>query len=195
MKIPPKKTKAIKPKKTINKIKGKPKLKQNTTKLVEPVQTVICNGCNHTFVAEVSKVAAGKAKFCTLSCRTTFTNKRRMAKKYLCKNCAKTYTSKNINTKYCSKRCSDKCSHNKRKLDAEQREKVDILKSRGCEICNWDKASRDIHHLIPVSKGGTNDLTNLITLCPNHHRMADQEKIDLTALVFYIKERIKDIGF
>jgi 5-methylcytosine-specific restriction endonuclease McrA len=36
-------------------------------------------------------------------------------------------------------------------------------------ICNsgfWTQ----IHHIIEVKDGGTNDLENLITLCGNHHR-------------------------
>jgi predicted restriction endonuclease len=40
-----------------------------------------------------------------------------------------------------------------------------------CEICGWKEATRDIHHILPVSEGGTNELSNLIVLCPNHHRM------------------------
>lgn len=105
------------------------------------------------------------------------------------------YTSKNTETKYCSRRCSKKNSDSKRKLDPDQKKQVETLKTRGCEICGWDKASRDIHHVVAVSQGGANDASNLITLCPNHHRMADQEKIDISKLYILIKERIKQLGF
>jgi len=37
----------------------------------------------------------------------------------------------------------------------------------GCEDSRWT----DIHHLIPVHKGGPNTLENLITLCRSHHQM------------------------
>jgi predicted HNH restriction endonuclease len=40
-----------------------------------------------------------------------------------------------------------------------------------CMICGWD-ISVDVHHVSPISEGGTNALTNLAVLCPNHHRMA-----------------------
>ena len=158
-------------------------------------QTVVCNHCNKDFVAKVTSVQNGKSKFCSLSCRASFVNKRKMSKKYVCKQCSKTYASRNVNTKYCSKKCSNKCSDIKRKLDPEQKKQVEVLKARGCEICQWDKASRDIHHVVAVSKGGANDASNLLTLCPNHHRMADQELIDISALYELIKFRIKKIGF
>ncbi len=36
----------------------------------------------------------------------------------------------------------------------------------GCENSRWI----DIHHIIPISRGGTNELPNLTTLCSGHHR-------------------------
>jgi hypothetical protein len=54
-----------------------------------------------------------------------------------------------------------------------------------CLVCGWDIVV-DVHHISPRRHGGTNDLTNLIGLCPNHHRMADRGMIpkdELTRLV------------
>lgn len=47
-----------------------------------------------------------------------------------------------------------------------------IRDSYKCAICGFDMVT-DIHHITPKSKGGTDNFDNLITLCPNHHRMAD----------------------
>ena len=47
---------------------------------------------------------------------------------------------------------------------------------RACMICGWDTIV-DVHHITPRRHGGTNDLDNLIVLCPNHHRMADKRLI------------------
>lgn len=52
-----------------------------------------------------------------------------------------------------------------------------------CLCCNNEfqadlrKASCDVHHIIPVSNGGKNEITNLITLCPNCHRMVHRNLI------------------
>ena len=40
-----------------------------------------------------------------------------------------------------------------------------------CSICGWNESSCDIHHIVPKSKGGTNDADNLIIVCPNCHRV------------------------
>jgi 5-methylcytosine-specific restriction endonuclease McrA len=45
-------------------------------------------------------------------------------------------------------------------------------------VCGFDLAV-DVHHVTPRSKGGTDDLSNLLTLCPNHHRLAHRGIIDL----------------
>jgi len=39
-----------------------------------------------------------------------------------------------------------------------------------CEICGW-KYHVDLHHILELSNGGTNDIKNLICLCPNHHKL------------------------
>lgn len=41
-----------------------------------------------------------------------------------------------------------------------------------CFKCGWDKASCDVHHIIPKKVGGTDDHSNLTVLCPNCHREA-----------------------
>ena len=53
-----------------------------------------------------------------------------------------------------------------------------------CVICGFDFAT-DVHHITPRTKGGTNDFSNLLTLCPNHHRMAHDGIIDLEHLRNY----------
>lgn len=56
-----------------------------------------------------------------------------------------------------------------------------LLKERGnlCQTCKWDKANCDVHHILPRSRGGTNDKSNLIILCPNCHRLMHQNKLKI----------------
>ncbi len=53
-----------------------------------------------------------------------------------------------------------------------------IRDNHKCVVCGFDVVV-DVHHITPRANGGTNDFSNLITLCPNHHRMADLGIIDL----------------
>ena len=39
-----------------------------------------------------------------------------------------------------------------------------------CRFCGAEGV--DYHHIMPLSLGGTNDLNNLIPVCPTHHKMA-----------------------
>ena len=41
-----------------------------------------------------------------------------------------------------------------------------------CAICGWNEMTCDVHHIEPKKKSNDHDLTNLIILCPNHHRMS-----------------------
>jgi len=173
----------------------KSKRKRRVNKTAKNSQTVICNECYGEFIALTTRVKDGKAKFCTKSCSTKHAHKSKKDKLKTCKQCSRRFKTKNDNAKYCSVRCSGKNSADKRKLTTVQKEKVAKLKKRGCEICKWSKASCDIHHITPISKGGTNCLSNLITLCPNHHRLADQGTITQVRLNKLIRVRKKGMGF
>lgn len=41
-----------------------------------------------------------------------------------------------------------------------------------CAVCGFDEIV-EVHHLIPVKQGGSNEIENLVLLCPSHHRLAD----------------------
>ena len=64
------------------------------------------------------------------------------------------------------------------KISAARKYKRSIESPNGCEVCGWHIPSKllsdrnsglDVHHIIPVAIGGTDDKENLIILCPNHH--------------------------
>lgn len=47
-----------------------------------------------------------------------------------------------------------------------------VYKSRGfkCEVCSFDDVI-EVHHIISKKAGGTDEHSNLILLCPNHHAL------------------------
>ena len=52
--------------------------------------------------------------------------------------------------------------------------KIIARASLSCSICNWNQTTGDIHHIIEVSEGGSNEMSNLIYVCPNCHRCIHQ---------------------
>lgn len=71
--------------------------------------------------------------------------------------------------------------------------KKDLINEKGsCEICGYDfKSILQIHHIKPVSLGGTNKKSNLIILCPNCHKIIhaiDSHYSDLNFGVDYIDD-------
>ena len=50
-----------------------------------------------------------------------------------------------------------------------------------CQICNFCLFV-DLHHIIPISEGGTNDIKNLICLCKNCHCMIHMKGYTLNEL-------------
>lgn len=48
-----------------------------------------------------------------------------------------------------------------------------------CEICerfNQTTPAKNVHHKVPVSKGGTNDFSNLMSVCiPCHHKVEGKD--------------------
>ena len=55
--------------------------------------------------------------------------------------------------------------------------KIIIRLNIGCSSCGWNDCVGDIHHIIPQSKGGTHDHSNLTYLCPNCHRKVHNNQV------------------
>lgn len=52
----------------------------------------------------------------------------------------------------------------------EIRQEVLLRDQRHCQVCGKEHSGQ-VHHVIPRSKGGTNDLSNLMTLCGRCHML------------------------
>jgi len=104
---------------------------------------------------------------------------------YVCDKCGVKFESKQYRRKERKKHCDEcrrKSPHSRKNdditlLDLSKRTIAKILKRAGigCSICNWKESSCDIHHIIEKRKGGKNDISNLIILCPNCHRICHAE--------------------
>lgn len=156
-------------------------------------QTVICNYCKTDFEALVVEVKRGNAKFCSLSCCAKYGNESRILLDMVCKHCGNKFKSSNKNTKYCSNSCKQKNYRAKRKHTSNKdRLLLNKIRDLPCEICGWNICVRDVHHIKSVKDGGKNEENNLISLCPNHHRMADYGLITEDCLNRIVEQRIKN---
>jgi hypothetical protein len=57
------------------------------------------------------------------------------------------------------------------------RDRVLIAADFTCCVCGEFRFYCDVHHVKPVSEGGTSDIRNLVTLCPNDHRAAHRKRL------------------
>ena len=46
------------------------------------------------------------------------------------------------------------------------------MKKNKCKLCNKESDNLEVHHIIPKSRGGTNDKNNLIKICSKCHGLA-----------------------
>ena len=128
-----------------------------------------------------------------------------------CKVCGNpipdTRTSHNI--KYCSEKCArtagakQRTSYISKKANHINAVSQLVYKAydRKCAICGWQATpelikvngkyqyshGNEIHHIIPASEGGLEEDSNLILLCPNHHKQADLKILDRS----FLKEHTK----
>lgn len=136
-------------------------------------------------------------KFCGRSCAATYNNKRRkhtdktkekirlsllkQRKPKQCKGCSEDFLPDKYYRKYCSLKCST-AGRGRRKRNQISHRTITKIMHRAfpdwkCPLCSWNK-TWDLHHIIPRRHGGSDDLHNLVMLCPNHHSIADLGQID-----------------
>lgn len=147
-----------------------------------------CLECGKSFTASTSEVNRGNAHYCSLSCSAK-SNGRHLSKElnydHKCIHCGHEFKASTPYNKYCSDVCKQKHYRFRKRKAGLDNNNYKQLSSLPCEVCGWKESSRDLHHIIPVRKGGKDEFSNLISLCPNHHRMADRNLLsqgDLTKI-------------
>jgi hypothetical protein len=77
-----------------------------------------------------------------------------------------------------------------------QREKERVIRDVGTRCCYprcREAIALDVHHITPRSEGGSNRESNLIVLCPNHHRLARDGTVPRQRLRLYSVKTVKKI--
>ena len=147
-----------------------------------------CQTCGKSFQADNREINRGNAKYCSLSCAGKVPKSLQYQR--VCTHCGTTYNSSSKNSKYCSYSCKQK---NYRKSQRVEGTNIKLLyklfEDVPCEICGWKETTRDLHHIQEVSQGGTNEVDNLISVCPNHHRMIHKNLISKDELYKIVENR------
>lgn len=141
-----------------------------------PVPCIICG--------TMFKAATSRSKLCSIECRAKWVainppnEKKRIP--VTCDCCGKTiYRTPCEIREGASFACSPRCQYiivaNKnRGKNITQGKRLALQRDGGkCRICGFDVIV-EVHHITPKRHGGPDKEHNLITLCPNHHTMADR---------------------
>jgi len=150
-----------------------------------------CKHCQKNFEADSKETKRGNAIFCSISCSASYRNLNKKKYQCTCTICQSNFEATTADSKFCSKPCKYKGYRAK-----QQNTKISIttlqriFKDIPCELCGWNETTRDIHHIVPVSKGGKNDINNVISVCPNHHRMIHKNLVSQEAIHIALKLRL-----
>ena len=151
----------------------------------------ICQSCGKSFQVDIREVKRGNGKYCSLSCAAKAP--KALQYKQVCKHCGKEFMSASKNAKYCSNLCKQKNYRERQKSQVNTYSSIKtyykLFENVPCEICGWDKTTRDLHHIVEVSNGGATELSNLICVCPNCHRMIHNNLISKEDLYKILENR------
>ena len=153
---------------------------------------VNCKECNKEFESDSRELNRGYGTFCSSSCAGIYGNKNKKTYTKECIECKNIFNTKTPSTaKYCSNPCKLKSYRKSQKSEVINTTALQkLIGYLPCEICGWKETTRDIHHILPVSKGGKNTIDNLIVVCPNHHRMFHKNLISQEAVQTALKSRL-----
>ena len=146
---------------------------------------LICDNCQTEYETNPYRLnQPGSRRYCSTQCRDDFRRSGRGVTRHplkvrACKLCGASYVhDKRRSRGYCSPECG---AEGKRRALRQRRQEIvlgqhakDRAKERDgmrCVVCGFDAIVHG-HHIIPRAAGGSDDLSNLVTLCPNHHAMA-----------------------
>lgn len=135
-----------------------------------------CNICGKTIYIRPSQLQKNNGKaFCSQTCYGKSCQKPR-----ICPICGSTFLAGKSRAKTCSRACSNKSRtgtiyNRTRSLDLSVqgqalRQRLIRVRGNACEVCGYNiVACLQTHHIIPKARKGTDDLSNVLLVCPNCH--------------------------
>ena len=159
----------------------------------------LCMQCKTPLSYEQTRQTTYKNKefgFCSQVCANSYYGKQRSLKTntHICEKCGKTFyrfisKGRKNHCEYCISKRPHRNEKVQNLMELSKRTISKILKraDKGCSVptCNWKEGACDTHHIIPRKKGkknGTNKDSNIVILCPNHHRLAGENKLSIEYL-------------
>lgn len=140
----------------------------------KPPKLVLCKYCLEVLDRKSDIVYYKNKKFCSIDCQSLYIEELKYKKKEkeakVCKCCGKTYLSGHSKQIFCSKDCIKNYYKNIHISDFTTNRFVIFERDKfRCIYCGKssieDKKELRIEHIIPRSKGGNNNLENIVTSC------------------------------
>lgn len=148
--------------------------------------TLTCCGCSGVFTRYTSAVRNPERSYCSTQCVSDAKSVDRV-----CKNCAKTFRTQigrlsgktNSSANFCSRPCYENwlraAPHTRPRgtswslISATERKKTPF-----CAMCGRHHIRHEVHHIVPFRLTGDNGNSNLIVLCPKHHKAVEAATLD-----------------
>lgn len=75
-------------------------------------------------------------------------------------------------------------NNGRKKLQSKILKELQQEANSSCPFCNEENVNTfEFHHIIALSKGGTDEIDNLILVCSNCHSKIEKGEIDIFVLV------------
>mgnify|MGYP002784350576 CR=1 FL=1 len=149
-----------------------------------------CKECGNSFIAD-----RNRRVFCNQTCSANFNNKQRgpvseeqkkktskALREFYSKNPEKILRGKQKEILAGTQTKGKYKSNPKNIFDMSHRTRSKIIKrlKLNCFRCGWKEGTCDIHHINGRKIDDPHNHMNLISLCPNCHRLVGEKKIDIS---------------
>lgn len=149
-------------------------------------------------------------RYCSTRCRGEWNRKYAHQNEHTCSECGALFNRGDWYTRdtmVCSKKCQV-ALFNRRGIErrrefsaqSDSRNQMNLraflneVRGPKCQICAWDRSQPDMAHIVAKKDGGKWHPSNVVFLCPNHHRLFDRNQLT-TEEVSAIEDSMFTFGF